>query len=139
MLIRYYSVITIMVDTISSAWSRSSLKFSPTIGIIHHVFLQHLDSYSYHATLFPAQVWGGINENFISTSFCALYIYVCVHSFWLISLYLWLALIFLFSRVYYGFTPLRHHTSWHYTSRQLSCPYMASYMMANYENAHVHF
>jgi hypothetical protein len=45
------------------------------------------------------------------------YICMCVHSFWLISFYLWLVLVFLFSRVYYGFTPLRHRTSRHYTSQ----------------------
>jgi hypothetical protein len=47
-------------------------------------------------------------------------VYICVRaciSFWLINLYLWLALIFLFSRIYCGFTPLRHRTSRHYTSR----------------------
>jgi len=57
-------------------------------------------------------------------SSCALYIYisVCVCariSFWLISFYFWFVLIFLFSRVYYGFTPLWHQMSRHYTSRQL--------------------
>jgi hypothetical protein len=51
---------------------------------------------------------------------CALYIYVCACiSFWLISFYLWLVLIFLFSKVSYGFTPLRHCMSRHYTSRQI--------------------
>jgi len=140
MLIRCYFTITIMVDTIFSTSSRSSLKFMPAIGSIHHVLLQHLNSYSDHATLFSAQVKGAIRENFILASFCALYIYVCVCiSFWLINLYLWLALVFLFSRVYYGFTPLRHRMSRHYTSWQLSCSYMASYMMANYRHAHVHF
>jgi hypothetical protein len=47
------------------------------------------------------------------------YIYMCVCiSFWLISFYLWLVLVFLFNRVYYGFTPLWHRTSWHYMSQQ---------------------
>jgi hypothetical protein len=69
--------------------------------------------------IFPDSGLGGIHENFISPSSCALYIYMCACiSFWLISLYLWLALIFLFIRVYYGFTPLWHRTSWHYMSRQ---------------------
>jgi hypothetical protein len=45
-----------MVDTISSASSQSSLKFPLAFGIVHHVFLQHLDFYSNHATIFPAQV-----------------------------------------------------------------------------------
>jgi hypothetical protein len=102
-----------------------SLKFPSAISTVHHVLTQHLDSYSDHATLFPAQVWGGIRENFILASSCALYICVCVcvcacMYFWLISLYLWFALVFLFSRVYYGFTPLRHHTSRHYTSWHIS-------------------
>jgi hypothetical protein len=89
MLIRCYFAITIMVHTISSASSRSSFKFLSAIGTVHHILLQHLDSYSDHATFFPAQVWGGIRENFISASSCALYIYVCACiSFWLTSLYL---------------------------------------------------
>jgi len=63
---------------------------------------------------------GRIHENFIATSSCALYIYVCACIlFWLISFYLWLVLVFLFSIVYYGFTPLQHCMSQHYTSRQL--------------------
>ncbi len=55
------------------------------------------------------------------------YIYMCVCvcvclciSFWFISFYLWLVLVFLFSRISYGFTPLRHCMSRHYTSWQLS-------------------
>jgi hypothetical protein len=70
-----------MVDTIDFASSWSSLKFPPTFGTVHHVFLQHLDFYSDHATFFLAQVWGGIHENFISASSCALYIYVCASIF----------------------------------------------------------
>jgi len=46
---------------------------------------------------------------------CIVYICACI-SFWLISLYFWLVLVFLFNRVYYGFTPLRHRASRHYTS-----------------------
>jgi hypothetical protein len=45
-----------MVDTIYYASSWSSLKFPLAFGIVHHVFLQHLDFYSDHATLFSAQV-----------------------------------------------------------------------------------
>jgi hypothetical protein len=81
MLIRCCFAITVMVDTISSASSWNSLKFPSAIGIVHHVLLQHLDSYSDHAMLFPTQVWGGIHENFISASSCALYIYMCMHLF----------------------------------------------------------
>jgi hypothetical protein len=48
---------------------------------------------------------------------CIIYICPCI-SFWLISFYLWLVLVFLFNRIYYGFTPLRHCTSRLYTSQQ---------------------
>ncbi len=65
-----------MADTIFSASSRNSLKLLSAFGIVHHVFLQHLDFYSDHAMFFPAQVWGGIHKNFISASSCTLYIYV---------------------------------------------------------------
>jgi len=42
-------------------------------------------------------------------------IYIHAHiSFWLINFYLWLVLVFLFIRVYYGFTPLQHQTSRHH-------------------------
>jgi hypothetical protein len=81
MLVRCYFAIIAMVDTISSASSQSSLKFMLAFGTVHHVLLQHLDFYSDHATLFSAQVWGGIHENFISASSCALYIYVCASCF----------------------------------------------------------
>jgi len=76
MLIRCYFVIVVMVDIIYFASSRSSLKFPLVFGIVHHVLLQHLDFYSNHATLFPAQLWWGIHENFISSSSCALHTYV---------------------------------------------------------------
>jgi hypothetical protein len=76
MLIKCCFAIIAMVDTIFSASNQSSFKFLPTFGTVHHVFLQHLDVYLDHATLFLAEVWGGIHENFISTSSCALYIYV---------------------------------------------------------------
>jgi hypothetical protein len=79
MLIRCYFATTVMVDTISSASSRSSLKFPPAIGIVHHVLLQHLDSYSDQAMFFSAQVWGGIHENFISASFVhCIYMCACI-------------------------------------------------------------
>jgi len=57
-------------------------------------------------------------EFHLSLLLCIVYICVCI-SFWLINFYLWLVLIFLFSRVYYGFTPLQHRTSRHYTSWQV--------------------
>jgi len=94
-------------------------------GIVRHVLLQHLDFYSNHATFFRLKSRGGVGYMRISSQplfVHYIYIYECIF-FWLINFYLWLVLIFLFSRVYYGFTPLRHQTSWHYTSRQLSCPY----------------
>ncbi len=81
MLIICCFVIIVMVDTIYYASSRNSLKFLPTFGIVHHVLLQHLNFYSDHATLFLAQVWGGIHENFISASSYALYICVCASIF----------------------------------------------------------
>jgi hypothetical protein len=73
--------------------------------------------------VFLAQVLGGVHENFILASPYALYTYLFFF-FLLISFYLWQVLVFLFSRIYCGFTPLRHWTSQHYTSRKLSCPYV---------------
>ncbi len=68
---------------------------------------------------FPSSGLGGGTWKFhLSLLLCIVYICVCI-SFWLISFYLWLVLVFLFSRVIYGFTPLRHVTSRHYTSWQL--------------------
>jgi hypothetical protein len=69
-------MIIVMVDTIYFASSQSSLKFLPAFGTVHHVLMQHFDFYLDHATFFPAQVLGGIHENFISASSYALYIYV---------------------------------------------------------------
>jgi hypothetical protein len=70
-----------MVDIIYFASSRSSFKFLPAFGTVHHYLLQHLDFYSNYATLFLAQVWGEIHENFIAASSYALYIYVCASLF----------------------------------------------------------
>ncbi len=82
MLIKCCFATTVMVDTIFFASSWSSLKFPLAIGIVHHVLLQHLDSYSDHAMLFSAQVWGGIHENFISASLVhCIYMCVCMHFF----------------------------------------------------------
>jgi hypothetical protein len=79
-----------MVDTIYFASSQSSLKFSLTFGIVHHVFLQHLDFYLDHGTLFSVQVLGGIHENYILASYCALNIYVHAFLFgWLVSTFDW--------------------------------------------------
>jgi hypothetical protein len=62
-------------------------------------------------------------EFLFSLILCIVYICACI-SFWLISFCLWLVLLFfLFSRICYGFTPLRHCMSRHYTLWQLSCPY----------------
>jgi hypothetical protein len=77
MLIRCCFVITVMVDTIFSTSSRSSLKFLSAFGIVHHVFLQHLDFYLDHAMFFPAQVWGGDTLKFHLVH-C---IYMCAHIF----------------------------------------------------------
>jgi hypothetical protein len=88
MLIRSCFAITIMVDTISFTSSQSSFKFSLAIGIVHHVILKHLDSYSDHAMLFPAQVRGGyMRISFQPPLAHCIYICACI-SFWLISLYL---------------------------------------------------
>jgi len=79
-----------MVETIFSPSSQNSLKFLLTFGIVHHVLLHHLDFYLDHATLFSTQVLGGIHENFISTSYCAVYIYVRASFFgWLVSTFDW--------------------------------------------------
>jgi hypothetical protein len=102
--------------SIYSASSWNSFKFLSTFGIIHHVFLQHLDFYLDHATFFLAQGWGDTWEFHFSLLLCIVYICACIF-FWLISFYLWLVVVFLFSWVYYRFTPLGHRTSRHYTSR----------------------
>jgi hypothetical protein len=78
MLIRCCFVTTVMVDTISSASSRSSLKFPSTIGIVHHVLLQHLNSYSDHAMLFSAQVLGEYMKISSHPHLCI--VYICVHA-----------------------------------------------------------
>jgi hypothetical protein len=123
MLIKCCFAIIIMANTIYSTSSQSSFKFLSTFGIVHHVLPQHLDFYLDHAALFLAQVWGGDTWEFhLNLLLCILYICVCIY-FWLISFHLQSVLDFLFSKVYYGFTPLRHRTSRHYTSWQLSCSY----------------
>ncbi len=87
-----------------------------------HLVLFIMFSYStliYTQTLprFSRLRYGGDTWEFhLSLLLCI--IYMCI-SFWLISFYLWLVLVFLFNRVYYGFTPLRHYTSRHYMSQQL--------------------
>ncbi len=78
MLIKCCFATIVMVDTIFSASSRSSLKFPLAIGTVHHVLLQHLDSYSDHAMLFSAQVWGGYMRISSQPPSCIVYIYVCV-------------------------------------------------------------
>jgi len=67
---------------------------------------------------FPGSGLGGDTWEFhLNLLLCIIYVCVCI-SFWLISFCLWLVLVLLFSRVCYGFTPLQHHTSQHYTSWQ---------------------
>jgi hypothetical protein len=56
MLIRCCFAIIVMMDTIYSTSSRSSLKFPPAFGNVHHVLLQHLDFYLDHAMFFLAHV-----------------------------------------------------------------------------------
>jgi hypothetical protein len=119
--IRCCFVIITMVDTIFSASTRA-----------HSSSCQHLVlfiMFSYNTLIFARTMphfsqlrfGGGIHENFILASYYALYnyIYVCASLFGWFSFYLWLVLVFLFSRVSYGFTPLRHCMSRHYTSQQL--------------------
>jgi hypothetical protein len=115
MLIKCYFAIIVMVDTIYFASSRSRLKFPLTFGIVHHVLQHHLDFYSNHATFFSVQVCegGGTWEFHLNLLFYIVYICACIF-FWSISFYLWLVLVFLFNRVYYGFTPLRHWMSRHH-------------------------
>jgi hypothetical protein len=56
MLIKCYFAITVMLNTIFFASSRSSLKFPLTFSIINHVLLQNLDLYLDHAMFFPTQI-----------------------------------------------------------------------------------
>jgi len=66
-----------------------------------HVFLDSSlggDTWEFHLSLFLCIV------------------YICAFIFcWLVSFHLWLILVFLFNRIYYGFTPLWHYTSWQTT------------------------
>jgi len=56
------------------------------------------------------------------------YISICACIFFLlISFLLWLVLVFLFSRVYYGFTPLWHWMSRHYVSQQMDEDHQISF------------
>ncbi len=67
----------------------------------------------------PSSGMGGNTWKFhLGLLLCIIYICACI-LFWLISFYFWLVLVFLFSRIYYGFTPLRHHMSRHYMSQHL--------------------
>jgi hypothetical protein len=122
MLIKCCFAIIVMVDTIFSASNQSSLKFLPAFGTIHHVLLQHLDFYSDHATLdFYSDMGGDTWEFHLNLLLCIMCVCVCASLFgWLVSTFDWF-LLFLFSRFSYGFTPLRHCMSRHYTSRQ-RCP-----------------
>jgi len=65
---------------------------------------------------FPNSDLGGDTWEFhLNLLLCMVYACGCI-SFWLISFYLWLVLVFLFSRIYYGFTPyntIRHGTTHH--------------------------
>jgi hypothetical protein len=66
---------------------------------------------------FPGLGLGGDTWEYHFNFFLCI-VYICVWiSFWLISFYFWMVLVFFFGRVYYGFTPLRHHTSRHYMSQ----------------------
>jgi hypothetical protein len=69
---------------------------------------------------FPGSGLGGDTWEFhLNLLLCIIYLCnVCASLFWLISFYLWLVLVFLFSRVSYECTPLWHCMSRHYMSRQ---------------------
>jgi hypothetical protein len=88
---------------------------------VNYYKLQHYVRHRYNTASCNACIHNRYNVVLymrISTSSCALYISMCVCiSFWSISFYLWLVLVFLFNGVSYGFTPLRHCMSQHYTSR----------------------
>jgi len=128
MLIRCYFAIIVMVDTISSASSQSSLKFALAIGTIHHVFLQHLDSYSDHATLFLAQVWGGDTWEFhLSLLLCIVYICVCMH-FFLVDYFIALTSFGLFGLVEFTmdlhpYNTVHHDTTCHDSYHAHTWPY----------------
>jgi hypothetical protein len=66
--------------------------------------------------VFPDSSLGGDTWEFhLNLLLCIVYVCACI-SFLLISFHLWLVLVFLLNRIYYGFTPLRHRTSQDYTS-----------------------
>ncbi len=58
MLIRCCFAIIIIMDTIYSASSQSSFKFPLAFGIVHHVFLQHLDFYLTMPCFSQLKFWG---------------------------------------------------------------------------------
>ncbi len=109
--------IIVVVDTIYSASSWSSLKFT---GVWYYSSCSLAAPWFLlrpcHA--FSGSSLGGGYMKISSQPVLVHYIYMCVHFFFFIRIYLWLVLVFLFSRVYYGFTPLRHQTSRHYAWRQ---------------------
>ncbi len=95
-----------LIQVFAGIWYYSSCSFAAPWFLLRpcHVFCGSglgRDTWNFHFSLL----------------LCIVYIRACIF-FWLISFYLWLVLVFLFSRIYYGFTPLQHRTSWHYTSQQ---------------------
>jgi hypothetical protein len=116
-LIKWCFAIIVMVDTIYSASSHSSLKFSLAFWYCSSCSLATPWILLTPCHVFSSLGLGGDTWEFhLSLLLCIVYICACI-SFWLINLYLWLVLIFLFSRIFYGFTPLWHHTSQHYMSQ----------------------
>jgi hypothetical protein len=99
MLIRCYFAIIIMVATIYFSSSRSSLKFPPTFGIVHHVLLNTLISIQTMPHFFWLGFWGDTWEFHFNLLLYIIYIYIyiyicaCIY-FWLISFYLWLVLVY---------------------------------------------
>jgi hypothetical protein len=95
MLIRCYFAIIIMVATIYFSSSRSSLKFPPTFGIVHHVLLNTLISIQTMPHFFWLGFWGDTWEFHFNLLLYIIYIYICACIyFWLISFYLWLVLVY---------------------------------------------
>ncbi len=94
---------------------------------------QPLFTYTTYSSFFNLDIWE-FHFNFL---FCI--VYICAYIFfWLISFYLWLVLIFLFNRVYYGFTPLGHRTLQHYTSWHIATTHFFSMFLKLIEMAMIH-
>jgi hypothetical protein len=88
---------------------------------------------TYSFLLFNLDIW----EFHFNLLLCIIYICACI-SFWLISFYLWLVLVFLFNRDYYGFTPLEHCSLRHYTSWHVATTHSFSMFLKLIKTAMIH-